>query len=378
MSEIVRRNKEVTVEQLDAYLRNTHWVQTGKLRSIATIWNRQDVLDAEVVLPLSRSVKDYTQRIRDALETVASFEKRGVLDVVNDIGLLFANVVTVRVVHADTDDGTIPINDGVLLISRAKDLLFAAAMSIYSKRKHFTGKPPKNAADFVGTLLLGQTEVGSYVVNVIAPLQGAPGVPRAAETAEAMPLAEAVTLNLVTGLEALTQASAIYEDQHDLHVFESTIAKGASANMCDALLGFSGLNRNRSFEIKVTPASGPMFETEPKLFKFEAHHIEVLERASGYFKDDYVLPKRTLTGYVRKLSRPKEDESGTITLDTQLGDVNRNVRIELGPEDYHHAVLAHDNNSLVQCSGDVHIKSKSASLLNTHGFRVVGDFGNLL
>lgn len=373
MSETTRRAKEVTTEQLDAYLRNEHWVQTGKLRSIATIWNREDDLDAEVVLPLSRAVKDYPQRIRDAIESIAAFEKRGVFEVINDIGLLFSNLVSVRVIHADTEDGTIPINDGVLLISRAKDLLFSAAMAVYAKRKHFTGKPPKDATEYLNTLLLGQTEVGSYVVNVISPLQKTRTVTsNEAETAEPMPLAKAVTLNLVTGLEALTQASAIYEKQHDPNIFESTILKGASANMCDALLGFSGSSGNRSFEIKVTPANGPMFESEPRVFKFDEHQIEVLKQASSYFKEDYVLPQRTLIGYVRKLSRPKEDASGTIILDTQINGINRNVQIALSSDDYHNAVQAHDKQSFVECSGDVHIKSRSAQLLNPYGFKVIG------
>jgi len=369
VTEIVQRAREVSPEQLEAYLRNEHWIQTGKLRSVATIWNRQDDLDAEVVLPMSRSVKDYVPRLRDALAAVASFERRGVLDVISDIGRMFANVITVRVIHADTDDGTIPINDGVLLITKAKDLLSAAAQSIFAKRKHFTGKPMPNAKEYVDTLLLGQTEVGSYVVNVIAPVQGAPMAPGEAES---VPLAKAVTLNLVTGLEALAKASERYQETGSLREFETTIVQGASANMCDALLGFSGVKRNRAFEIKVSPSEGPMFETETRTFKFDAPQVEILEKASSYFKDDYVLIGRTLTGYVTKLSKPKEDEAGTITLDTQFDDLNRKVRIELGKDDYHTAVIAHDTRKYVQCSGDVHVKSKTASLLHPQGFRIVG------
>lgn len=369
MTEIVKRSKEVSPEQLEAYLRNAHWVQTGKLRSVATIWNRQDDLDAEVVLPLSRSVKDYVPRLRDALAAVASFERRGVLDVISDIGRMFANVITVRVIHADTDDGTIPINDGVLLITKAKDLLSAAAQSIFAKRKHFTGKPAPDAKEYVDTLLLGQTEIGSYVVNVIAPVQGGKMAP---VEADLIPLAKAVTLNLVTGLEALEKASERYRETGSLREFETTIVQGASANMCDALLGFSGIKRNRAFEVKVSPSEGSMFETETRTFKFDAPQVEILEKASGYFKDDYVLTGRTLTGYVTKLSKPKEDEAGTITLDTQFDDLNRKVRIELGKDDYHIAVIAHDTKQYVQCSGDVHVKSKTASLLHPQNFRIVG------
>ncbi|MEZ7809314.1 hypothetical protein [Alcaligenes phenolicus] len=370
MTQIVKRPNEVSPEQLETYLRNAHWIQTDKLRSVATIWNRQDDLDAEVVLPLSRSVKDYVPRLRDALAAIASFERRDVLDVINDIGRMFANVITVRVIHADTDNGTIPINDGVLLITKAKDLLSAAAQSLFAKRKYFTGKPTPEAKEYVDSLLLGQTEIGSYVVNVIAPAQEGPIAQGQAESA---PLAKAVTLNLVTGLEALEKASQRYQETGSLREFEMTIIQGASANMCDALLGFSGVKRNRAFEIKVNPSEGSMFKAEPRTFNFDTSQVEILEKASSFFKDDYVLIGRTLTGYVTKLSKPKEDEAGTITLDTLLDGLTRKVRIGLSKDDYHTAVLAHDKKQYVRCSGDLHMKSKTASLLNPQGFRIVGD-----
>ena len=114
-----------------------------------------------------------------------------------------------RVIGADTALGTIPINDGVLLFTKAKDLLCAAALSMYSRRKQFSGQLPKDAKTYLDSLLLcraslGQTEIGSYVVNVIAPLSQ----PRLASEPSAgpgRPVAEAVTLNLVNGLEALSK-----------------------------------------------------------------------------------------------------------------------------------------------------------------------------
>jgi hypothetical protein len=77
--------------------------------------------------------------------------------------------------------------------------------------------------------------------------------------------------------------------------------------MCDALLGFSGADRNRSFEVKITASSNQMFRSEPKIFEFDAVHVEALAKASNYYKDDYVLENRLLTGFVRKLSRPMGD-----------------------------------------------------------------------
>lgn len=357
----------ISSEQLRTYLQLKRWREDGKIRSVATIWHRQDDIDAEVLLPVS-SVKDYRQRMRDALRSVASFEERAIPDVLNEVRQLFANVISIRVVAEDTSDGTIPINDGVLLIAKAKDLLSAAARSLYAKRKQFTRGAPKEAKEYLDTLLLGQTEVGSYIVNVIAPAQAAPTGP---ELPTAMPLAQAITANLVTGLTALEKASEAYQEMGDLKAFDEAVLAGASSNMCDALLGFSGERHSRTFEITVTAAPSPLFEAKPRQFRFNGRHVKVLEKATGYYKGDYVLPQRRLTGYITKLSRPKDETSHTITIESVLGDVERKVQVDLSGDDYHLAVLAHDRSKMVRVEGDVHVKSKSAQLLNPKNFGVI-------
>jgi hypothetical protein len=367
-SHLDRREPEITVGQLHAYLRSKQWHEDGKIRSVATIWHRLDDEDSEILVPWM-SARDYLPRIRQALLSLAAYEKRIVSDVAKDVRRILSNVITVRIIHDDTSDGTIPINDGVLLIAKAKELLSAAAQSVYAKRKQFTGAVPREAKEYLDTLLLGQTEVGSYIVNVIAPTQ--PVADLNARTAEAVPLGQVVTQNLVTSLDALERASAVYEQGGDLKAFDAAVRSGASSNMCDALLGFSGEKHHREFEITVTGASVPMFESEPRKFTFDSRHVELLEKVSEYYKDDYVVPQRRIIGYITKLSRPKDETSGTIVIDSTLGEIERKVRIELTGDDYHMAVLAHDNSKLVRVEGDVHVKSKSAQLLNPVNFGVI-------
>ncbi|CAG9166047.1 hypothetical protein [Cupriavidus pampae] len=110
---------------------------------------------------------------------------------------------------------------------------------------------------------------------------------------------------------------------------------------------------------------------------FEGRHVEGLEKATGYYKGDYSLPERRLTGYITKLNRPKYETAGTITIDSTFGDVERKVQVELTGDDYHLAVVAHDNSKMVRVEGDVHIKSKSAQLLNPKNFGVI-DIEDLL
>lgn len=369
MSETDRRDIGITAEQLHAYLRSKQWNEDGKIRSVATIWHRALEEDAEVLVPFP-SAKDYRPRLREALAALASFEGREVSEVLGDVRRLFTDVIAVRVIHADTSDGTIPINDGVLLIAKAKELLSAAAQSLYAKRKQFVGKTRPETKAYLESLLLGQTEIGSYVVNVIAPIQQ-PAAPD--QNIEGKTLAEAVTQSLVAGLEALEKASDVFEAQGgvSLTVFDEAVMSGASSNLCEALLGFSGEKHNRSFEITVTSAPKQLFSPSPRKFEFDARHVEILEKASSYYKDEYVLREHRLTGFIRKLSRQIDADSGTVMLQADVNGVERQVKIELTGDDYHLAVLAHDNREMVRVFGEVHVRSKSAWMLNPSRFGVI-------
>jgi len=358
----------VSVEQIQTYLQTKNWIGDGVIGNVATVWHRNDSEDAEVVVPLSPRVRDYDERMKDALLSLAAYEQRDARDVSDDISGAAVTLIAVRVIAEDTSDGSIPIEDGVLLIRKAKELLYAAAMAIYSKRRQFGGQPPKDAKTYMDSLLLGQTEVGSYVVNVIAPLP--PTLSSDVEPGDSS-LTELVAHSLVVGLSALTEASGKYRVSNDLGVFERAVAMGASANMCDALLGFSGKDKERNFEIKITTPSGPLFVRDTATFSFDAIAVEALEVASNYYKNDYVLLDREIMGSVKHLHRPQFDEVGTITVQAMLGESERNVRIQLGPQDYHQGILAHDKKLIVRCKGDVYVKGRSATLLNPRDFKII-------
>ena len=106
----------------------------------------------------------------DAVIAISLLEVRSPLTVLKEVMGYFADLVRIRVFHNDVDAGTIPINDGVLLNIRARDLMTSAVMSTASKRRHFMGKRSPEVKAYIDSLRLGQTEVGSYIVNIIAPV----------------------------------------------------------------------------------------------------------------------------------------------------------------------------------------------------------------
>jgi len=97
----------ISSEQLQTYLLSKKWFEDGKIRNVATVWHRHEDDDAEIILPLPEA-RDYQQRFIEAVSTIALRDERGVLEIINEIKRPFFNLISVRVIHSDTNDGTIP------------------------------------------------------------------------------------------------------------------------------------------------------------------------------------------------------------------------------------------------------------------------------
>lgn len=368
--DVARQLRDVTPAHLKSYLLERGWAHDGDLGELASIWHRPepDLVDAEILLPRSALARDFRDRMVDALMALAAFEERSPILVIKAAMGHVADMVRIRVFHNDVNEGTIPINDGVLLNLRARDLMAAAAMSTVSKRRHFSGKRSPEANIYINSLRLGQTEVGSYVVNVIAPISS---VQPDQQSFDTVPLSSIVTANLTAGLDALTSAIDRFATEGDLTVFDEAVASGASANMCDALLGFSGAEKKRGFEISITPSQRGMLTPQVKIFRFDVEMVGRVASASVYYKDNYVLPARTIIGSIKRLDRPVNDEVGTVTVAALIGEAEKHVAIQLGPDEYMEAVNAHKQKAAVQCTGDLHVSARAAKLLNPTNFRVL-------
>ena len=362
---------QVTFTQLRTYLLSTGWQQDAEIDGLATIWHRppQEENESEILLPSKGVARDYEDRLVDLLLALANYEGCDPDFLLQKLQLLAIDLVSVQVVHHDVENGTIPLDDGVLLNQRARDLMNSAALSTLSKRRHFLGGRPPEAAVYISGLRLGQTKVGSYIVNVLAPV-GQPS--NQLESVEAMSFSQAVTSNLTSAVRALSEAVSNYEKSKELSAFDIAVEKGASANMCDALVGFSGNSKGRSFKLSIEPASSGMFaENDSYKFEFNSSDVNLLVLAAGYYRDNYILNDRVIRGMVKRLDRKPGAESGIITIATQLaGGQDKNVSVELNGADYVEAIHAHEAEVVVECRGDVHVSPRSAKLLNPSGFKI--------
>lgn len=371
-SEIRNQLGDVNPNEVAAYLEAKGWVREQDKSELTSLWHRpsdeESARSAEVLLPISQRLKDYEDRLIDALAALASYERRPPLDILRLISQYFSDSYSVRVHHDDVAEGTIPLNDGIMLNERARELISASAMAAHKKRRHFVGKRTPEARDFLNTLRLGQTEVGSYVINVIAPIAYSELPQQAMQTTS---LTRVVTSTLQSSLDALRQALSDYDRTNDASVFEPGVQRGVSANLCDALVGFSGTSRTRGFQITITPAMSDPLRQESNTYAFSPTEIDRIAFASDYYKEDYVVPDVMIQGFVKRLDRLHGETEGTVTVEATIRGMDKHVTIVLKADDYREAIAAHDAEDVVECSGNVHIKARTAKMLNPTNFRVL-------
>jgi len=184
-------------------------------------------------------LRDYAIRLGEVLSLLQKLEARSELEILNDLSTVSSDVFRVRVEAADLASGSVPMEDGVALVEKARDLLLAAASAAIEPRAVYGPKRAIRAMDYVKRARLGQTERGSYVVTVISRVP--PALDGAGEVAVmAEPFERHVMVTLARAVAATQSAAERAALTGDFTAFRERVRDGVSANLCDALVGMAG------------------------------------------------------------------------------------------------------------------------------------------
>jgi hypothetical protein len=365
--------KDIIPVRLEMYLLSTGWIENGSISDKAKVWHRPEKkhFDLEILQPVNESLKDYSQRLYEAIHNLSDYENRSPLKVINDIKNFDSDIVKIRVISSDVDGGAIPIDDGVLLFEKAKELLVSSTLSTFKKKRFFSGSWPAVVKEFMNTLRFGQTERGSYIVNVIAPVSHF----SEKEFPEAdCSITRSISNNLARSLGATMFALERYEKTNDLISFEGAVSSGVSANLCDAIIGMSGASKSRDVEISIELAVSEKDSQEIlRKHRFTSSHIPILNTASEYYKGNFVIKNYEASGLVIRMDHEPAEDYGVIRVTSTVNGTDKNISIQLSLDDYWEAVKAHKPRLPVLCQGDLHVTPRSAFLADPRNFRVIND-----
>ncbi len=269
--------------------------------------------------------------------------------------------------------GWIRWSEGETLIESARKLLLVGAKGARERRKYFGNRYGQFANRFLDEVMMGQTEVGSYVVRAYVPVDRAIPMRSSKDAEEGIHFvgqdalsSREVSETVVDTLNAVTEAVAHYRQYNSMSAFLSP-ELGISY---EAVLAVKRIAENADYA-GITVAWDPaeahiQYEQE---FTFQASAVPVLERAASELIIEE--PARTAVGRgtVHLLTQAHHGGPGVIGVTTIDGIPARKLRVHLDADDYQRALEAHGAGQLLTVRGTL---EREHNLSHLYGASVTG------
>lgn len=306
----------------------------------------------EIIIPRTDRLGDYVNVVSQLIEIFAEAAETDELSLYRDLVTADRDVVRVRAAPEGAN-GSVTLDDGVSLITGARDMVLAAARSWRESRSFHHARTDREADDYMRQVHLGQTEQGSYVVTLLTPVVPPPMGQAALFDSAAdddAPVGRRMTRRLI---EALTAARKATErtSAGDADAFPEAMARGASANLCDAVATliepFGGI------DVGLTWARTWPAETARETVRFGAFDAPILREAARRFRAWEPRPEVSLIGRIQRLKHDDRGADGTITLRTYVDRRVVSVAADLDQSNYDRAIQAHQNDAVVVMTGDL-------------------------
>lgn len=361
----------ISPTSLRSYALFEGWEKSETYGANGEVYNRRiGSRDVEIILPVTDKIGDYPSVVA---QLIAVFAHEGDLDelaVYRDLTQVDRDVIRCRAPEAN-DDGSISINSGVDLITSSRNLLGASACSALEPRPYFHVGKVQQANEYMDRVRLGQTERGSFVVTLLAPVP-----PRLDATVQtelwpdlhSEPYERQVTRVFARGLEAAADALTRLNRGMGIGAFESVIKDGVSANLCEAVAAIA--EQSNGAELSVTWARTRPAPIQRSHVAFSRKDAEPLREVARQFRLREPRSDVTLLGTTTKLQRPTKQFSGRVTFATFIDDSPKSVTVELPREDYERAVEAHKRRQPIMIVGDLVPEGQRWHLRNPRGLSV--------
>lgn len=224
--------RRVTPQALTGYAQGLGWqaLPNGKRSEIQVFHRPESRLD-QIIIPVDISLADYGEAVAEAVHKLARHEQRPAQAILEQLLFSSADILSFREISIDADSGHLALEHASRLVHGVRRLLLSVAHSVLIPQVCHPRLSRSEAEEFLNRCRLGQTDRGSFVLNVACPLEARVAFPDAPNPI--IPFARRSTTLLMESLVALANASQTGKT-NDL--LDLTRTPGMSANLCESLL----------------------------------------------------------------------------------------------------------------------------------------------
>lgn len=153
------------------YLKNLQWVIVPYKYDEIKIFQKMVGKEVyQIELPVDKNLSDYSSMMYNVARELAKVENRSIEEVVLEMLNPVSDILKVRISNEDvTCDGSITFDDAINLYNNSKKMLETAALDMYYPRKYHQGRTPELIQKFISQCRVGQTQIGSYISNIVCP-----------------------------------------------------------------------------------------------------------------------------------------------------------------------------------------------------------------
>lgn len=375
-------NEQMAALRLDdvqLYLSSRGWkteASASSSKAVAYVFPSES--DAEIFLPRDRDLADFVQRVADVVQMLAAVEERSPWAILNDLLIPPADVIRLQVTAPDSTLGLLPLDEGIHLIEGGRAMLLAAACSAHQPQSYYPRQAFKEATNFLRSCRLGQTERGSFVATIMAPVP--PQIERQKSflgedeefAFDTQPFARKATLRLMSALNHIT--NAIQNASHDTIL--DGVNLGVSANLCDAVAGMQPGGDQAHLQVRMSwSRNRPNVPTSVSAnVSFSQTAFSIVKEVGRQLREEPSTRRTRIEGHVVGLrAEPSliEDFQGVAILRSVIAGASARVQVALGREEYAIACDAHRDARQIVVTGLLHRETKLYRLLEPQDFSIV-------
>lgn len=345
--------KRLDHKKFISFLESNDWQKTDDLRDVAEIWTSGNV---KLAIPNKKSLSDYNQRLYEALLFLSdryALDPKRLLDVMekrrapsNSLTKYSSfDQISFRISEIDTADGSIPLDKAMKVIEAIRQSMYSAARSVIDPRAYYVNRASKPVEDYIKSVKLGQTTVGSYIFNIVSPI-GQSDKNRMLEVAT---FERQVANNFYSALQIVEDIYSEREDLGSIRSIFDMVNRGLSANICKSL---NELIPEGSGMLEISfdwGESAP--QNKRKRFRVDSGIAKSLTDTYEVLKKTANLDEQRILGAVESLSKRRTDKIGRVGIAALVNGRPTHVKIRLSGLDYANAVRAHEENLNIRLSG---------------------------
>lgn len=354
-------------ENVCQYLTLNNWQEIARLfEGRVRQFISPDEEDA-ILIPLVKDFCDYYNVMSNSLKTIAEFENTTLNGLFNILLNPTSDIMKWRIADENTSLGAISFNTMFENIESIKNLLASSYKDIISPASFHKKVMVTDVQNQIATYKFGQTEIGSYILNLVSPL-GYYQYRLFDPQEEELPINRRINLKMLSSISKIQQSVIDNSSLLD----ESVSAGNISVNFLNALTKIYEDNRDSDVSICAawdTKIPTIIDDVVSEITLYPRCAEKVVQTAEKYTpKQEQNIPK-TYYGKITNISGAAEidnREKLIITIAT-IGDDNQkvSVKVELDNSEFGHIVTdAFENGANIRASGTYTTTARSIKLID--------------